>query len=63
MNVYFYSSGLDLSRDEVADSLDFDMNLKTNPIGMIQTIEQKRLDFSKIELELENNIDNNDLFG
>ena len=27
---------LDLNRNGLADSLDFDMNLKTNPTGMIK---------------------------
>ena len=27
---------LDLNRNDLADSLDFDMNLKTNPTDMIQ---------------------------
>ena len=27
---------LDLNRNDLADSLDFDMNLKTNPADMIQ---------------------------
>ena len=40
-------------RNDLADSLDFDMNLKTNPIGMIQIINQNWLDFSKIELDFE----------
>ena len=33
--------GLELNRNDLADSLDFDMNLKTNPIGMIEIIKQK----------------------
>ena len=27
---------LDFNKNDSADNLDFDMNLKTNPIGMIQ---------------------------
>ena len=33
--------GLDMNRNDLADSLDFDRNWKTNPLGMIQIINQK----------------------
>ena len=42
------------------DSHDFDMSLKTNPIGMAQFILKKWLDFYKIELDLEKNFASND---
>ena len=32
-------SGLDFNRNDLTESLDFDMNLKTNPIGMIKLIQ------------------------
>ena len=34
-------SGLELNRNELADSLDFDMTLKTIQIGMVKIINQK----------------------
>ena len=44
---------LNLNRNDLADSLDFDMNLKTNPTDMTQFIYQNLLGFSKTELDLE----------
>ena len=44
---------LDLNRIDLADSLDFDMNLRKNPTDMIQIGYQNWLDFSKTELDLE----------
>ena len=55
--------GLDLNRNDLDDSLNFDMNLKTNPIGMIQMIKQNCLDFCKIDFYLENNVAIKRLFG
>ena len=50
---------LDFNKNDSADNLDFDMNLKTNPIGMIQIKNQKWLDFFKIEHKLENRLAKN----
>ena len=54
---------LDLNRNDLADSLDFDMNLKTNPTDMIEISYQNWLDFSKTELDLETILANKRLIG
>ena len=44
---------LDLNRNDLADSLDFDMNLKTNPTDMIQIgIQNSPKPFEFIDLDL-----------
>ena len=55
--------GLNLNRNDLADGLDFDTNLKINPFAMIQIINQKWLELCKIELDLENNLANKRLNG
>ena len=55
--------GYDLNRNYDADSLGFDMNLKTNLIGMISIIRQKWKDFSTTEYDHEKNLANTRLVG
>ena len=54
--------GLGLNKNYLVDCQDFDIKLETNPIGMIQINNQKKLDFSKTEIDLDVNQANNRIF-
>ena len=54
---------LDLNGNDIVDSLDFIMKLKTNPIGLIQSNSQKCINFFKIENDLKNNLANSRFVG